>query len=564
MKKLTVIIIAMVYVTATSQAQSRLESNFAGLAGDILENLQSFFPVRATEKGSHNYDYKLTDYSDKSIKDEISRLRGYEKRLRKYQGTSLSQESRIKYRLLKSEVDIALHDLHRLKLHKRNPYLYVKEAIDGVYLILTSRYAPLEERAQNIVARMKATPDLFRQARTNLKSPAPIYTRLALETLAEGVEFLKTARDELMQQIPELATEIQIAAEKAIASMTEFHRFLDGIEPGGENSFAMGKDDFDYKLKHQYFLNYDSDSLLRIGEAMLYEADSMYREYLAYLDSMPGKNDSVYVIGCIEKKDLLNYYNWEVEQTRVFLEAGNIVTVPDDIGDCIVVETPPFLQNVISSIAYHPPGVFSPDQTGYFYVRPIADSLDQGQREAYYRYIHRRGFKGAVVHEAYPGHHLQFQIASRTEDSVRKWAENMLMVEGWALYCEQMMYENGFYESDPRRYLNILRGIRFRAARIIADVRLHVQKTDIDEVIAWMVEAVDADTASVRAEINRYVLQPTVPMSYLIGKLEIIRLRDAAKEREGDSFSLKEFHDRLLAEGALPPALLWEIWGLSE
>ena len=431
-------------------------------------------------------------------------------------------------------------------------------------MILCSQYAPLEERAQNIVARMKVTPDLFWQAKRNLKNPAPVYIELAAETLAEGIVFFETVRDDLKEQVPDLAGEIETTSEKAIAAMRDFQEFLDEITPGDANAFAMGKDHFDYRLQNQYFLDYDSDSLMAIGEYLFAQADSAYDAYLAYLDSVKVKNDSVFVLDCIDKEDLLDYYNWEVEQTRVFIQENDLVTVPDDIGECVVLETPSIVQNVISTIAYQPPGVYSPDQTGYFFVRPIPDSLDQGQREAYYRYIHRRGFKGSVVHEAYPGHHFQYQIAAQMSDSIRKWFDNMLFVEGWALYCEQMMYDQGFYKSDSRRYLNILRGIRFRAARIIADVKLHANKETVDEVVAWMAEKLDADTSVVRAEIDWYVLKPTVPMAYLIGKQEIMALRDAVMRKEGEAFSLKAFHDRLLSGGAVPPTLLWEYWGLKK
>ena len=125
------------------------------------------------------------------------------------------------------------------------------------------------------------------------------------------------------------------------------------------------------------------------------------------------------------------------------------------------------------------------------------------------------------------------------------------------------MYENGFYGSDSRKYLNILDGILFRAVRIVVDVKLHTGQMTVDEAVRWMANVLQWDTSWARIEVNRYTLTPTVPMSYLIGKLEILELRDAVKEREGESFSLKDFHDRLLSEGSLPPPLIREIWGLE-
>ncbi|UCD94473.1 MAG: DUF885 domain-containing protein [Candidatus Zixiibacteriota bacterium] len=562
MKRQLILVLVMMFIASSVTAQSKLEQNFAKISQEILENLQSFYPVTCTKKGIHDYDYRFTDYSKKSINSEISRLKKFEQRLYKYNKSRLSENSRINLQLLKSDVDIALANLNKVRVHRINPYLYVSDAVNGIYLILATESAPLETRVHNVMARLRVVPDLFRQAKNNLKSPPPIYIELAIGMLDTGMDFYRTVDAELSARFPELSRDINAATSGAIGSMLDFKEFLKNITPGDAGSFAVGKENFDYRLKHEYFFDYDSDSLLKIGESLLEQTLSEYDEYLTELDSSDEGVDSVFVIDCVTKDDILDYYNWEVEQTRLFLKENDIVAIPDDIGQCKVIETPSFLTNVVSTIAYQPPGVFSPDQTGLFYVRPIPDSMDAGEREARYRYIQRRGFKGSVVHEAYPGHHLQFQMASRVNDEVRKWHANPCLYEGWALYCEEMMYENGFYGSDSRKYLNILDGILFRAVRIVVDVKLHTGQMTIDEAVQWMSDVLQWDTSWARIEVNRYTLTPTVPMSYLIGKLEILKLRDAARAREGESFSLKDFHDRLLSEGSLPPPLIREIWGL--
>lgn len=564
MKKLILTLAILILAVSAATAQSKLETNFQQLSDEVLQNLQSFYPVTATARGIHDYDYRFTDYSSGSIKKEISRLKKFETRLYKYQKSKLSAESRINLKLLKSNVDVELVNLNKIKIHKKNPFIYVDDAVTGIYLLLISEYAPMETRVQNIIARMKTVPDLFKQGRKNLKNPPPVFIESALEMLETGVDFYRTVQTDLAGRFPELAPELNTAVERAVSSMLEFKVFLESITPGEELSFAVGKNNYDYFLQHQYFLDFDSDSLLKIGQNMLDEAKQKYNDYLAEIESSGTRVDSVFVIDCISKDDVLRYYNWEVNQTRLFLEENDIVTVPEDVGDCIVVETPPFLTSMISSIAYEPPGVFSPVQTGHFYVRPIPDSMDTGQREARYKYIHRRGFKGSVVHEAYPGHHLQLQLASKLDDDVRKWQESMMLIEGWALYCEEMMSEYGYYE-DERQYLRVLGGIMFRAARIVLDVRLQTGGMSIDEAVRFMADVMDTEPADwMRTEINRYVQQPTVPMCYLTGKREVLRLRDDLKAAEGDNFSLKNFHDRLLAEGSIPPALIREIWGLNK
>ncbi|MCK4572847.1 MAG: DUF885 family protein, partial [candidate division Zixibacteria bacterium] len=172
------------------------------------------------------------------------------------------------------------------------------------------------------------------------------------------------------------------------------------------------------------------------------------------------------------------------------------------------------------------------------------------------------------VHEAYPGHHLQFQIAGRNPDPVHKWQSNPMMYEGWALYCEEMMYDAGLYgEENPSRWLRIIKGIRFRAARIVADIKLHTGQFTYNECVRWMIDVLGIDTDSdrkfVETEVRRYTLEPTVQMSYLMGKRELMNLRQAAMDKQGDAFSLKDFHDALLAEGSVPPTLMWDVLGLK-
>ena len=556
------ILIVILALAVTASAQSKLERNFMSLTDEVLDNLQKFYPVFASGKGIHEYDYLLPDLSSSSIRGEISDLKKFEQRLRKYRNSDLSPEHQIDLKLLKSEVDVAMHDLQKLKWYTINPYMYVNTAMQGIYSIIISHHAPINERAQNINARLKVMPDLFDQAKRNLKKPAPIYTDLALETIPNVISFFESVRDQLSTDLPALSTELAANTAKAIDALRDYRTFLNNIERGESSAFAMGKQDYDYRLAHQYFMNIDSDSLYKIGQNMLAWSDSAYNECLNRLENEES-GDSVFVLKCVEKQDMLDYYAWEVRQTKAFLIQHDILTIPDDIGKCVVVETPQFLRNVISSVAYNPPGTFNHDQTGYFYVRPIPDTLDEGQREAYYRYIQRRGFKGAVVHEAYPGHHYEFEMAARLHSRLRKWVENACFYEGWALYCEQMMYDQGFYGNDDRSYLRILGGIKFRAARIMADVKLHARKEPVESVLVWMANQFDGDTTGMRQEINYYCLEPTVPMSYLTGKMEIMALRKALKRAEGDNYTLRGFHDKLMAEGAIPPRLFWEIWGLN-
>ncbi|UCE24680.1 MAG: DUF885 domain-containing protein [Candidatus Zixiibacteriota bacterium] len=562
---LTFVLILMTYGSVRPSSNQ----SFTRLSGEILETIQSFYPVRSTGMGIHAYDHRFTDYSSKSVNQMVKKLNEFEKQLYKYKSANLTEHDRINYQLLKSNVDGVLLDLKRIQWYKKSPQLYVDEVVNGVYYLVLSDHAPLAERLVTIISRMKAVPTFLAAAKKNLKKPPPIYIETAQETMEDGIRFYKDISAELSNKFPHRADELARVSNQAREAMNDFVNFLATLKPGSQSSFAIGKDNFDYMLSHQYFLDYGSDSLLKIGQALLRQADAAYHEYIVYVDSNhQNGSDSVFVPANFARQDILDYYNWETDQIRLFLETHNILTVPSQVAEVAVIETPSFMRSLVGMYAYQPAGPFDSAQTAYFYVRPVPDDLDRQQLEARYRYVHRRGFKGAVVHEAFPGHHLQMQLAGLNGDPVRKWQTNLMMIEGWALYAEQMMYEQGLYGvEDPGSWLQILEGIRFRAARIIADVKLHTGQFTSDECVEWMADVLDFSSAFsqdyLRDEVRRYTLTPTHQMSYLIGKLEIEKLLRAARDKDGESFSIRRFHDALLAEGSIPPTLMWTIMGLE-
>lgn len=560
---LTITLLGVGYTSSAAQS-------FEKLSADILETLQMFYPVQSTSMGIHAYDHRFTDYSAKSVNQMISKLTDYEKKLYKYKSASLSPYDRINYNLLKSNVDIALQDLKKIQWHKKSPHLYVDEAINGIYYLMISDHAPLAERLVSVMNRMGAVPELFATARKNIHKPTRLQIEISSDMLTDAMNFYKEVAAELSNKFPERADELARVSTKAREVMNDFLVFLSSVTPGPDTDIAIGKNNFDYKLTHQYFLGYDSDSLLELGETLFEQADRDYRAYSAQVEnSRTSGVDSVYVPTNFNRQDILDYYSWEAEQVKLFLQVNDLITIPERLASLTVVETPPFMRSLIGMYAYQPAGPFDTVQHGYFYVRPVPEDLDRRQLEARYRYVHRRGFRNAVVHEAYPGHHLQTQLAALNPDPVRKWQYNFMMMEGWALYAEEMMYEKGLYGMDSSTSrLSILGGIRFRAARIVIDVNLHTARWSYDECVQWMMKAMDltsdSDRQFVESEIRRYTLTPTNQMSYLIGKLEIKNLLEAARKRGGENFSLKKFHDALLTEGSIPPALIWEIMGLKK
>lgn len=555
---------ALVAVTLSAAPKPKIS-----LEEEVIQTIAAFYPVTATSQGIHTHDKQLADYSSGSVSKMIGKLNGLKSRIQKELTTAKGVEGSVRCRLMLSNVESTLLDLETLRWYRISPSLYLDEVLYGlVYLVGEPDSSHVNIDA--VLSRMRSVPGLLATAQKNIKQPPPVYVDIAIESIVPIMDFYKQTTTTLIEAFPLQATMLSKLSQAAQESLNDFGAFLDKVPTGAATSFAIGKANFDYKLKHEYFLPYDSDSLLKIGESLLADARKAYSDFQATADmTHPAGLDSVYVPMEFSRDDLLDYYDWEVNQVRYFISAHDLISVPDDIASVIVQETPAYMRPIRAGIAYQPSGPFDSNGIGIFYIRPIPDSLDRVQLEARYRFVHRRGFRGSVVHEGYPGHHLQTQLAARNSDIIRKWQSNTMLMEGWALYCEEMMYHAGLFgKEDQAQWLGILGGIRFRAARIVADVKLHTGQFTYDQCVDWLIDVLEAKSESdqeyFRKEVRRYSMNPTIQMSYLIGKRELIALREAMKKRDGDSFTLKKFHDAVLAQGSVPPALLWEILGLSK
>ncbi len=569
MKRFSLVVVLICALLVSSRpAVADAAAQLRDVTANLLLDIQMFYPVNATYLGLSGQDGLLADYSSRSTKAFDKKLRDGLRRLERIDTTQLSTADLIDFRLIRSNARIIRQQLNDIEWHRKSPVLYADEVVNGLYSLTATAGDSLSPRVIPILSRMRAVPGFFATAKKNLRKPPPVLIEVAREQLTAADRFYKTIGAQLMNELPDRANEILRVSTLAREAITSFDVWLETVEPGDSGSFSIGREELDYILREEYFLPYGADSLLAIGEALLADAQAAYSAYEAELAASPSTTDSVFVPQSFTRDDLLDYYQWEVEQVRVWLTDNDILTVPEDIAPVRVVETPDFLRPMIAGIAYLPAAPFSEEQMGIFYVRPVPEELSDAALAGRYRYVHRRGFKGSVVHEAYPGHHLQSQIAGRHPEAIRKWQQNMMLMEGWALFSEEMTYRNGLFgESDPGQWLGVLGGIRFRAARIVADVKLHTGAFTYPECVAWMIDVLEADSKSAQdyltRSVRKYTFTPGRWMSYLMGKREVERLQRAARVAWGAEYSDRVFFDRLLAEGSIPPALMWEALGLS-
>ena len=242
-----------------------------------------------------------------------------------------------------------------------------------------------------------------------------------------------------------------------------------------------------------------------------------------------------------------------MERARRFVAERGLVTVPD--GSLDVVETPSFMQPLIPFAAYDPPGAFAEQRTGWFFVS-VPEEAQLREHSAHELAL-------TALHEGYPGHHLQHLVAQAQPSPVRRVVWTPLTVEGWALYCEEMMGEEGFFLDPAEAFFQRLH-LLWRAVRIVLDVRLHTEGMTVAQAVRFMMEKLDLARESAEAEVRRYCANPGNPLSYAVGRRELLRLREDWRRRAGAGFTLRKFHDEVLSYGGLPVSLMRWGMGLGE
>jgi hypothetical protein len=549
-------------VTACAQFASPPPSpELQALGRKGYETLWEFHPVDGTYQGFHKYDARLGRYTPKSVAEVTKKLKNYILEAEKLDPVHLSPDDQIDRELLLSNLKMELFRLEKLKAWERNPKVYADECVQGVYYLLLRNFAPLQVRAKSAAQRMSEVPRVLEDARKNVKDPPRIYAFSAIEELKTGEEFYaQTARD-LGEKYPELKKDLSASSDKGIRAMCSYREDLEKFLPSLKDDFAMGKENYDYLLKTAHFLPFDSDSLLRLGERMLAWSDSLIKAQQkakeAYDKAHPQPPEPfVPAPKDFSRKDILAYDAREIDSMRAWVRDRNIATVPDYVGRLEVMEIPTFLRGIIPGIAMEPPAPLDSVQTSYFYIRPIPEPLDSARKQRYFDSARFRRWKGSVVHEGYPGHHLQLSLANHHPSFIRRMQYTSVLGEGWALYCEQMAVEQGLYPDDGFPDLHWLGGVEFRAARVVLDAKLHTGKMTYDQAWSYFDSLFGPDTAWAKGEVRRYCLEPGQPMSYLVGKTQILSLREDYKRKMGRHFALKDFHDRLLAEGSIPLSLI--------
>lgn len=523
----------------------------------FLKGFWSRNPVNATADGIHDHDSYLGEFESSAIQDRIAWFKSQLRSFQSIDSRALSDDDVLDLRLAIAMLHSNLMYAEGLRIYESNPIIYPELCVYACYLPCVRDYAPIGERLDSVVKRLELIPRVLVQAVENLKNPPRIWVELACETCQGAMSFVGDALPSLFEQVPSLRSDFREASTRALSALEGYGRFLtESLRARSSGDYSIGREKFDFLLREVHMLELDSDSLLHFGENWIRrteEALSLLADRIS-----PGKSWREVIEQSKtehpQPSELLDFYRDRIESAKRFTIENGLVTLGAN-EELSVVPTPDFERAFLPYAAYLPAAPFEKEQKGFFFVTTIPDGAAEETASQYLKGHNKYKATVTALHEAYPGHHTQIVISNGHRSKMRRLFRSNLFLEGWALYCEEMMYEQGFYPDETTRLFQ-LKDTLWRACRVVLDVKLHLGLIEYDEACNFLVEKAGLERLNAVREINRYTMSPTQPMSYLVGREEIMRLRDTLRSMMPAPFDLARFHDWLLSHGSIPVSLI--------
>ncbi len=557
----------------TSESSSgRIEGDksFKRLADDYIAGYLAWRPQTGTALGFHQYDGKVTDFSRRSLNLELARLHKFDEQLGALKTNGLSAKAFYDYRILRNAIKREVFAFEEMGIYERNPMTYA--GVLDVNIYIKRDFAPLAQRVKSLTAVLEQAPNIMAAARANLAESLP---RPEIETAIEqangAVDFLGKDLVDALKDMKEdgIIVKFRAANQRAIEELRSYSKYLKEQKlPKANEQYALGREKYAKLVNYGEMLTISSDDLLAIGMKELKRKQEVFAEAARQID--PDKKP-IEVFKAIQKdhptaQSLIPDTAKDLEMIRQFLIDHKIITIPSPVR-ARVMETPQFLR-ATSFASMDTPGPFEKKATeAFYYVTPTEPDWTQQQKEEWLTAFNYYTTDIVSIHEAYPGHYVQFLALNAS-------------VEGWAHYTEQMMVDEGFGREEKVKKLNSLSeldGLRkeievkaakyrlaqtdealLRVCRLCVSIKMHCQGMTVDEAAKFFEENCYYEPKPARQEAIRGTFDPEY-LYYTVGKLEILKLREDYHKQEGNKFSLQKFNDEILRHGCPPIRLLREV-----
>jgi uncharacterized protein (DUF885 family) len=537
--------------------------DFDSLTKELIYDSLAFSPVSATAAGYHSHhnvplDELLDDYSEQGMEQQRGFYANFQIAINNVDASKLDKEQKADLAIIKDSLALALLELNTIQNYKHNPTVYVELAGNALFNPYVLNYAPKEKRFQQIVKRLDKMPALFEQAKANLVDAPEIWNRVAQEENTGTIDLIdKTLRAE----VPDAEkADYEKAAAKAIDALKNFNIFLKDTLSKKTSDWRLGKEK--YAQKFQYVLHTG-----KAPEQLLAEAEADLPKMRAEMAKLAAPKTVEQALNDIAKQHptadgFMDAAKKMLDQATAFVKEKGLVTMPAR-SNLQVIETPEFMRGIYSVAGFDPAPALEPQLGAFYWVTPIPNTWSKEQVDSNLREYNNFGLQEITIHEAMPGHYVQFEYANDVQPETRRLLRNIFgngaYVEGWAFYTQQMMSEEGYLNNSKELKMSFLKQALRALANTILDVRLQTMGMTDQQAMDLMMKDTYQEKSEATGKLQRAQLSSCQLPTYYAGWKGWLEAREQDKQRKGAAFSLKDFHDRALRESAVPLPVLEEL-----
>ena len=553
-------------------ASSPADQKFARLAERYVDQFPALSPVSATLVGDHRFDGKLDEVSPQARSRSVTFYREFLRQVEGIEIADLSRPNQIDSSMLQHHLRSRLWHLEVLESWAWNPLTYTELSGSAIYGLMAREFAPLPQRLGSVGQRLGEFPRLFRQIRATLQ--AARVPRIHAETAVKQNRGVLSILDNMVKpQLDVLRADerqqLTQSMEEAVAAVEEHQRWLESeLLPQAQGDFRLGSELYDRKLafalqtpltRPQVRDRADRE-LRRVRQEMYGIAKQVYGKthpFTQFPASPSPEYEQALIRAGLEMAyretpgphEVVETAKRSLAKTTEFVRDRDLITIPPDPLEIIVM--PEFQRGV--SLAYcDSPGPLDVGQETFYAVAPLPDDWNAQQVQSFLREYNTRSIHDLTIHEAMPGHFVQLAHANRYPGRLRAVLSSGVFIEGWAVYAEQMMCNQGFLDRDPLQRLITLKWYLRGIGNAIMDQAIHTEGMTRDQAMKLMMEDTFQEEREAAAKWVRAQLTSAQLATYFVGYLEISDLRREAERVEGQDFELKKFHDRLLSFGSPP------------
>ncbi|MEP7367136.1 MAG: DUF885 domain-containing protein [Acidobacteriota bacterium] len=568
-RELPVLFLVILFSSCGSSAP---EQQFSGMLQEFVSTTLSFSPVAATAAGYHAHndiplDDQLDSFSAESVRKQLDFYEGFEKRLdAKAEAGGLSAQEQADYELMRDQCRLARFELGVQQRYKHDPTLYVELAGNAIFTPLVLEYGPLDQRYQHIAMRLQQVPRLLAEARNNLVDSPELALQVAIQE-NDGNHDLIVGR--LRDGAPPSERgAYERGAGEALKSIESFTEFLQKELSQKKSDWRLGPANYGTKFAAAMGISRPPVQVLAEAEAELERTRARMHELARplYGKLLPGRTapanpDALTreVLTKIAERHATRetYFSdarRDLDEVRAFVAQRGFVELPKH-DNLTVVPTPEFMRGIYSVGGFNAAPALEPKLGAFYWLTPISETWDDARVESKLREYNYYGLKILTIHEAIPGHYLQFEFANQVEPQWRRLLRavysNGPYVEGWAVYATQLMLDQGYLADDPAFALTFSKQMLRVISNTILDIRFHTTGMNDEQAMDLMVNKTFQEQEEAVGKLQRAKLSSAQLPTYFVGWREWLRTREAEQKRLGNGFNLADFHRRALLSGAV-------------